>query len=88
MHKSVVIFTLTLLIFLVPILYWLHPYLMSNPQLLWVSLGFIAIASVIVLFCLNIRVQVDDNPYYVDMIKAKREEVHMRQRLARMSLKE
>lgn len=48
--------------------------------MLWLILAIAALIFTAMVVLL--RRQVDDNPYYADMIRAKREEVHKRQQMA------
>ena len=48
---------------------------LSNPQWFWALLVIFILGAGGSLFIVNLSHQVDDNPYYTDMVKAKRDEV-------------
>lgn len=55
-----------------------HPFLFGMPQ--WMLMALLAVAGLLfVLIVVSIRNQRDENPYYADMVRAKRDEVHRRQ---------
>ncbi len=48
---------------------------LSNSQWFWALLVIFILGIGGLLFIVNLSHQVDDNPYYTDMVKAKRDEV-------------
>lgn len=65
---------------LVPTTFLLEPYFLNNQQIAWATLVICSLGVMIVAICMNIKKQVDDNPYYIAMLKAKREQVrHIRE---------
>ncbi len=68
---------------LVPALFLFQPHLVNHQQLAWATLVICGVGVFIVAICMNIEEQVDDNPYYVEMLKAKREQVRLNQKLAK-----
>ena len=72
---------------LVPALFFFQPHLVNNTELAWATLAICSLGVLMVAFCMNIKEQVDDNPYYIEMLKAKREQVRLNQKLASMTVK-